>query len=342
MPTTLALSPRRLARTLAVCAGALLLAGTAMATTPDENDPDFNRGGRTGFQFLKIGLGARQAALGEAAVATVDDASAVYWNPAGLTNVENYSASLSYTRWLADMNYSGAAVAGRVGNLGTVAVAVAALDYGDIPEAVVGEGPDGRTGDTFSGSDLMIGVNYAREFTEQLSIGIGAKYVHESLFDQGAGTFAFDVGTQYKVGYRGLTLAMAAQNLGGTARWLEEGASDRQEGYDLPLVFRLGVSGNLLGEDAFVGLGGSSRLVGSVEALHTNDYSERVHAGLEYVFNDILALRGGYRLNYEEGTWSVGAGVMPRIGGMQMHLDYAYVGYEFLDAPHRFSVSFDY
>ena len=135
---------------------------------------------------------------------------------------------------------------------------------------------------------------------------------------------------------------MAAQNLGGSVRWLEEGVSDRREGYDLPLVFRLGVSGTLAGPDGFLTLGEQNRVVGAVEAIHTNDYNERLHVGLEYTFADVLALRGGYRLNYDEGNWSVGAGVMPRVGGLQMRVDYAYVGYDVLDAPHRLSVAFAY
>ena len=311
-------------------------------SNPLESDGSFNRGGRTAFQFLKIGLGARQAALGEASVALTTDASAAFWNPAGLTGVEHYAGSLNYTRWLAGTNYSGAAVAGRVAGVGTLALSAAALDYGDIPEAVVGQGSDGRTGNQVSGSDVLLGLSVGRQFTDNLSIGLGAKYVHESLAGYGAGAFTFDVGTHYAVGYRGITLAMAAQNLGGTVRYLADSLSDRREGYDLPLVFRLGVASNIAGPDGFVGLGSESRLVGAVEAIHTNDANERLNAGLEYTFNDILALRGGYRLNVEEGSWSVGAGVMPRIAGGRLAIDYAYVGTSVLEAPHRLSLSFSY
>lgn len=318
---------------------------SAPVTAQDQDPPlngsdDFNRGGRTALQFLKIGVGARQAALGEASVALVSDVNAAFWNPAGISGIENYEASFSYARWLADTNYSGAAVGGRVGGLGTFALSLAALDYGDIPEAVVGEGTDGRTGDTVSGGDFMAGLSYARDFTDRLSLGVGVKYLHESLGDYGAGAFAFDVGTNYSVGYRGVRLAMSAQNLGGSVNWLEEGATDRTEGYDLPLVFRVGVSGNLVGSDGFLTVEGPHRLVGAVEAINTNDFSERLHLGAEYTFNDLLSVRGGYRLNYDEGNWSIGAGLTPAVGGMQMRLDYAYVSYEFLDAPHRLSASF--
>jgi hypothetical protein len=339
-------NPRRAPRLLAPLAGALLLlAAPAAAQTgeppPAGEDEDFNRGGRTAFQFLKIGLGARQAALGEASVALVRDASAAFWNPAGISGIERYSASLSYTSWLAGTTYAGVAGGART-PYGTVALSLAALDYGDIPEAIVGGPGDGRTGETFSGGDFMAGLSFAREFTDRLALGVGVKYLHETLWDHGAGAVAFDVGTNYDVGYNGLRLAMAAQNLGGAVHFLADTLTDRTEGYDLPLVFRVGVSGNLVGADAFVGMDGPHRLVAAVEAINTNDYSERLHLGAEYTFNDLFAVRGGYRLNYAEGNWSVGAGLSPTISGVRMRFDYAYVGYEFLDAPHRFTVSFAY
>jgi hypothetical protein len=338
--------PRRLTRRLAVLAllaGALALPAAAQDGDPPSLDPgdDFNKGGRTAFQFLKIGVGARQAALGEASVALVRDVSAAFWNPGGIAGIERYEASLTYTRWLADMNYAGAAVGARVDGVGLFALSVAALDYGDIPEAVLGTGSnDARTGGTFSGGDFMAGLSYAREFTDRLAIGVGVKYLHENLWEESASTVAFDVGTSYAVGYRGIRLAMAAQNFAGSVSWRDETRTDRPEGYDLPLVFRVGVSGDVVGADGFVRLDGPHRLTAAVEAINTNDFSERLHLGAEYTFANLFALRAGYRLNYDEGNWSVGAGVSPEVGDMRLRVDYAYVGYEFLDAPHRVSVGF--
>jgi hypothetical protein len=320
----------------ALLAVALALPAAAQAPDPDAG---FNKGGRTAFQFVKIGVGARQAALGEASIASVRDVSSAFWNPAGIMGIERYEATFSYTRWLADMNYVAAAVGGRVPRIGTFAVMLAALDYGDLVEAVMDDRPDGRTGQMFSGGDILVGVAYARQFTDRLTLGVGAKYLHETLWDRSAGAFAFDVGTTYDIGYRGLTLAMAAQNYAEGIRFGSE-EEGFEEAFDIPLLFRVGLSGTLAGPDGFIGLPGANQVTASVEALNSNDYGERLHFGLEYVFSDLLALRGGYRLNYAEGNWSVGAGVTPPpMGGARVRLDYAYVGYEFLTAPHRFSVA---
>ncbi len=323
---------------------ALLLAA-APAWAQDGGDPlapkdDFNKGGRTAFQFLKIGVGARQVALGEAGIATVRDVNAVFWNPAGIAGVTGVETSFSYNRWLADMNYVAGAVGVRLRGAGVVALSIASLDYGDIPEAVVTEGTaDPRTGNTFSGGDFMVGLAFSRSFTDRLSIGVGAKFLRESLFSYAVNTYAFDIGTNYDMGYKGLRLAMSVQNFGGAVNWLGEGVTDREDGYDLPLVFRIGVATSVVGRDAFVDLGERHDVVLSVEAINTNDYSERLHVGAEYGFGDLITLRGGYRMNYEEGNWSFGVGLHPRMSGLEMRVDYAYVAYQYLSAPHRFTVS---
>ncbi len=339
----------RLFLALALAVG---LIGTVPAYGQDlEQDDDFNKGGRTAFQFLKIGIGARQAGLGEASIALVRDVNSVFWNPANTAAIESVEASFTYTRWLADMNYVSGAIGARWNRVGVFTLSIASLDYGDIPEATVGGGSNGdsRTGATFSGGDIMLGLAYTREFTDRLSIGINAKMIRESLasgidiagdhFNRTASTIAFDVGTNYYLGYRGIRLSMSAQNFGGAVKWLGD-ASDRVEGYDMPLIFRIGISTNLVGTDnAFLDMGPTHRVAFSAEAINTNDYSERVNLGAEYLFSDFLALRGGYRFNYAEGNWAAGVGLYQSVSGFALRLDYAYVHYEFLDAPHRFSVS---
>lgn len=326
---------------IAVLAAIGFLAGAQPARTQDvQQDDEFNKGGRTAFQFLKIGVGARQAGLGEASIASVQDVNAVFWNPANLRGLTGVETSFSYANWLADMNYVAGAVGTRWSRIGIFALSIATLDYGDIEETLVTAGPDGdnRTGNTFSGSDLLIGVSYAREFTDRLAIGVGAKFIQEDLFEYSVNQFAFDVGTSYHLGYNGTRLAMSAQNFSGSVKWLGD-ASDRPEGYDIPLVFRIGVATNLVGSDAFFNAGPAHRVVFSAEAINTNDFSERLHVGVEYAFSDLLMLRGGYRFNYAEGNLSLGAGLHSEVSGIEMRIDYAYVAYEFLDAPHRLTVS---
>ena len=305
---------------------------------------DFTKAGRTAFQFVKIGIGARQVAMGEASLAVVRDVNAMYWNPANITGINKGEASFSYASWFADMDYVAAAAGYRWDGIGVFSLGFAGLDYGDIPEALVtgtNGSSDTRTGNTFTGSDLLFGFSFAREFTDQLSIGIGVKYLNETLFDYSVGVFAFDVGSYYNTGYNGIRIAMSAQNFSRSVQWLEDG--DREEGYDIPLIFRIGLAVDLVkANNAFFSMGEGHSLMVSLDAIHTNDYAERMHVGAEYWFGDVLALRGGYKFNYEEGNLSFGIGLRPSVSGIRMNLDYAYTHFEFLESPHRFSLSFGF
>ena len=58
------------------------------------------RAGISTAQFLKIGVGGRAAALGEAFIAVANDASALYWNPAGLVQFEENQVMFSHNSWV--------------------------------------------------------------------------------------------------------------------------------------------------------------------------------------------------------------------------------------------------
>lgn len=303
----------------------------------------FNKAGRTTFQFLKIGVGGRAAAMGEAVIANTQDINSVYWNPAGLTGVQNLEAGVNYTKWIADLNVTSAAVGYNLGEA-VVAFNYMGLNYGNIQEALTTSASgrvDTRTGSTFTGSDLALGFTVARRFTDQLSIGVNIKYLRENLFSYTTSMWAGDVGTYYDTQWKGIRIAMTAQNFSKQARWLYT-KEETQQSYELPLVFRIGTSIDLMGgENLFLGGDGSvNKLTLDIDAIHTNDYAERLHIGGEYVFMNMLSLRAGYRMNYEEGNLALGAGFKTEFSGVKMEFDYAYVKYDFLESPHRFSLIF--
>jgi hypothetical protein len=305
---------------------------------------DFNKAGRSAMQFIKIGVGARQTAVGEASIALVRDANATFWNPAAIAGVTGVEASFSYNRWIGDLKYYAAAAGFRVPDIGIFGVSFGSLNYGKIQEALVrssGTSSDTRTGGTFTGKDMLVGLSYAREFSDRLSVGITAKYLQEKLFIYSSDMFAFDVGTFYDTGFNGIRFGMSFQNFGKAVKFLDEG--DREEGYDVPLLFRVGVAADLLGpEGAFVSVGNGHRMTLAFEALNTNDYGERYHVGGEYTLLDFLVLRGGYRFNYAEGKVSFGAGVQQVVSGLNVRFDYSYVSYEFLNSPHRLTLTIGY
>jgi hypothetical protein len=308
---------------------------------PETYAQSFNKAGRASFQFLKIGIGARQTGMGEAGISVVRDVNTVFWNPSGITGIASGEASFSYNRWFADLNYVAAAAAMQWPGVGVIGVSFANLGYGDIPEAlatVESGSSDTRTGQTFTGSDLMAGLTFARQFTDNLSIGVTAKYLREKLFIYSVNTYAFDVGTYYDTQFKGIRFAMSAQNFGKSVQYLAVGS--RMEGYDIPLLFSIGASVDVINPgDAFINAGESQRLTLALETVNSNDYGERWHVGAEYGFMDFLYLRGGYRFNYDDGNLSFGVGLQKKFGDLDLRVDYSYVSYEFLSSPQRVSLT---
>jgi hypothetical protein len=309
-------------------------------------DAQFNKAGRTTMQFLKIGIGARQVALGETGIASSGDVNSIFWNPAATIGFEGLQASFSYTNWIADLNIMSGAVGINVESIGTISLSYVTLDYGDLEEAYTTSASgniDTRTGSTFSGSDLLFGIGIARSFTDKLSIGVNIKYIREDLFSYSSDLWGFDVGSYYDTQWRGISIAMSAQNFSSQARWLYT-KEEEQQTYELPIIYRIGMNIDLLGNsDLF--LGGSNnqhKLSLGVDAIHTNDYAERLHLGLEYSAFNLISLRSGYKFNYEEGNFSAGIGLFYETALLKLTIDYAYVQYDFLESPHRVTLSMEF
>ena len=324
----------------------LVLSMIIFLTWQNQALAEFNKAGRTSLQFLKIGIGARAAGMGEACIADLKGVNSVFWNPGGLTEIPTAEAAFDYASWIGDLSIMSAAAGYNIDGIGAFAVSYVGLNYGDLDEALVisaSGGIDSRTGNTFSGSDMAAGFSFARRFLDNLSIGVNVKYVQEELYSYKASLWAIDVGSYYDTGWRGIRIGMAAQNFAKQARFMQT-KQDYEQSYDIPLLFRLGFSIDLAGGSELF-LGGDPdmhALTINVDALHSNDYAERLHMGLEYRFLSMFAIRSGYRFNYEEGQISLGGGINYQAADINFRFDYAYVDYDFLDSTHRFSIILSY
>ncbi|MEM1041677.1 MAG: PorV/PorQ family protein [Bacteroidota bacterium] len=285
---------------------------------------EFEKSGSAGFQFLKIALGARESALGEAAAAMTNDANAVFWNVGALPLIGERQVAFTHNEWIVDSSLDALVVAAPVG---PYAVGLSLVRFGIEPfeETTVLE-PDG-TGRMVEAGDVMIGLAGARRFTDRLTIGVQAKYVIEMLDNDRFQNVLFDVGALYYTGFRQLRLAFTLQHFGPDTEGLEQS-------FRTPLLFRVAAADDLVRFDQV-------RVSGAVELVHPTDNEEWVNGGVEAVLLDVLALRAGYRVSVDEGAWSVGAGVVPpRVEGVGVRADYAYVGFgDLLGATHRFTVS---
>jgi hypothetical protein len=306
---------------------------------PAESDAAFAKVGTAGAQFLKIGLGTRGAAMGGAFIATADDPSAAWWNPACLVRVPGTQVQVTHTEWFESIRYEAGAVTREFPGIGTFALQFGLLNSGDMEETTV-EQPGG-TGNTFTCTDMVAGLSFSRMLTDRFSAGITVKYVREQWDDVSAGGIAVDLGTLYNTGFRTLRIGMTIQHFGGeltpggnyTSYYSGEDSTDTYMPYSLPMTFRLGLAMDVLDR-------GSHFLTVAVDAVHPNDNLEQVGVGAEYWFNNLVALRGGYRINTDEEGLTAGAGFRIPVGGKTITLDYAYADWGRLEMVHRASLGF--
>lgn len=309
--------------------------------------------GTTAAQFLKIGVGARAISMGGSFVAEANDLSALYWNPAGLSNIQGGAVQFSHTQYLADISYSYAAFGFRIGSLGTIAASLIYLDSGEMKVRTVSH-PDG-TGEFFKAQDLALQLSFARALTDRFSIGTTVKYIRETIWHSSASAMAFDVGVLFTTPFRQLRLGASMANFGpkmqmsGRDIIFSTDPSPLQEGnveivnseylvdrHPLPLLFRVGLAWDAMNT-------ADHRVVVVTDAAHPNDNSEYLNMGMEYNFRDLFAIRGGYRNAFETDgeqglTWGVGLNL--RIDrSTRASFDYAYADFGRLEQTHWYTLN---
>lgn len=312
--------------------GSLLLVGTA-------NAQSIKKVGQSGLQFLMIDVAARPAAMGGAFVLAGQGADAMFYNPAGMTEMDTrIDVMASRTEWIADIGISAFGAAMSFGNWGTFGLNATIADYGTSVGTRVAENAQGfvETGNLNWGA-YAVGLSYGRKLSDRFMIGGQVKYTHESLGesataagmqDNDVSGVAFDFGTIFYPGFRSFRFGMSAKNFSPQYKYEEDS-------FELPLTFRIGVAMDVL--DLTGGSENSSLLVG-VDALHPRDYTERLHIGGEYWYGDLVALRAGYKTNYDEEGLSLGAGLKYNAGGTIIKIDYAYTDFGAFSNVNRFTI----
>ncbi|MCX7756812.1 MAG: PorV/PorQ family protein [candidate division WOR-3 bacterium] len=315
----------------------------------------FSKVGTTSAQFLKIGVG-RATGMGEAFTAIADDASASYFNPAGLTQLGKREFFVNHIDWISDINHDYLCAALPITNIGVLALSVTALTMGDMEKLTIDDPAtaireDDSTGLYFGAMDLAFGLTFARQITEKLSFGLTAKAINQTLYNLSASGAALDFGLLYFTGFKSLRLGAAITNFGTSLTYsgiaiqfqdttfaLKPRAQYLTTPTPLPVTFRFGIAYDILDNPA-------NRLTFACDLLHPNDINETINFGLEYNYRKVFFLRGGYILNtdleyaqaikYTTGL-SFGAGFMTNLTpGVTLRLDYCYRDMGWLKGSHR-------
>ncbi len=322
---------------LSVCATAAVLAAPAQAV--------MKKVGQTGLQFLKIDMSTRGAAMGGSYTTVNNDATSMFYNPAGLAAMESdVDLFVTHTQWIAGISYLGGGGAVNLGNWGTVGLSWITANYGD--DFIGTQYANNYLGYIETGklnvSAYTGGLSYASRLTDRFSVGGQVKYCYQHLggnFIDSLGTIqknevsglAYDFGTIFYPGYKSLRIGMTIRNFSSEYKYVEEG-------FELPLTFVIGAAMDVLD---LMGAHDDALLV-SVDAVHPRDYTERVHLGAEYTFMKRISLRVGYKFNYDNEGFTAGLGLQQQISGVLVNVGYAYAPMKYFDAIHRISISASY
>lgn len=304
---------------------ALLLAAAAPARALNE------QAGTSGAQFLKLGSGARAGAMADSFSAVADDASAAYYNPAGLTQLQGAQLAGAHTAYIQGMSYEVLQFAYPFSrqekfSRHSLALGIYYLSISNLER---------RTGDstdavgTFGASDGAYALSYAYAVDGRLSLGATGKYISQELDTYHASAMAADLGTLYKLnpdGKRPMTASFVLRNLG-TRPKFAGGESD-----PLPVSGTLG-----LGLQAL-----PKKLRVSVDVTKYRDADLFAAAGGEYVhqFQDGLsgAFRAGYSSQRRDLAGLSGLTVGGGLGLQKASFDFAWVPFGDLGNTFRFSL----
>jgi hypothetical protein len=298
-------------------------------------------------EFLKIGVGARALGMGGAFVSLADDASAAYWNPAGLVQLRSREAMGMHASqfggvvahdvlsFVAPMNVD----TRRPSALGVTLIRLGVDDIQVTKNAKIGEDANGNPiladslVETKSAYDLALLLSYGRTLSDHWSGGLNFKLIRQSLVGEGASFgMGMDLGFRFQPN-PGLALGLRLADITTTRLYWDTG---RRETVAPSIALGAhttraipGLSGSLV-----LSMTGAYSFEGATEkpdflAFTVGDVPVTFSPGAEYWYNDTVALRVGS----DAGNFTAGAGIRYK----QVGADYAYLSHDELESTHRVS-----
>ncbi len=316
---------------------------------------------RPGAVFLMIWPGARATAMAGAFSASADDATACYYNQAGLAFIDKTIATLQHANWLPGLHkgmyYEYTGVARPIRN-GTLGLDIIYLTTGETQ--VVNE--NGINLGTYTTFDIAVGLNYGLKLQPNLGLGLGWKFIYSFLFPDwviekmpelgiesgGTGvTYGFDAGILYKP-FNFLTASTVLQNVGPNISYTQSGSSD-----PLPYTLRLGLKISPLNSRVLkINLNCEiTKILVGMFANENNSFFENAEyelreawkgVGLEINYFDFVMLRGGYFYDYEGQRIGLTFGGGIKAGGFALDVGVDEAMYDFKTSNKKFSLTYQF
>jgi len=340
----------------------LFAQASGTADIQDEPTSNNRRIGSSAATELLIPVGARGTAMGGANMAVSEGVESIHWNPAGLARV-NYAAEamVSSMAYIADIRMNYAAVGLKFEGVGSIALSIRALDFGDVL-MTTNDDPYGEGGRTYSPGFITVGLTYARQFTDAITFGLTTKVISEKMARATGSGVAFDLGVQYHGvgGIQGLNLGVALKNYGPAMSFSGSGLlhkaivteGRRPEQYfrsdaakfELPSTMEMGASYVRQVNDA-LSFVVNSAFVNNNLALNSYTFGGEVAYNLGIM---TVMGRGGYAYT-DTGTAdesifgpTLGFGIFYHTTAVDIIIDYAWRQVEYFDNNSVFSFKFGF
>jgi hypothetical protein len=274
-----------------------------------------------------LGVGAKSLGMGNAWVAIADDASASYWNPAGLAQLKKKQVNSMFAKLDMDRRFDFGSIALPLGHT-TIGGFIMRYGLEDIlatelnTDQIIGVKPDGtpiydiNILSPYSDNITSLGISLAAGLWDNLAVGGTIKYLRDSVYQQTAQGFGADLGFLYHP-LKELKIGLSLRNFPAKMNW----DSRLSTSTSLPVSADLGMA-----------YYPSNSLKFAVSMKKTEDVDFKFSLGTEYAFKDKMFFRAGYTNSH----FTLGLGVKVRT---DYTVDYAYADREF-EPEHRLSSTF--
>ncbi len=287
---------------------------------------------QTTYDFLRVDMSARAAALGGSFTSNNDDADVIFYNPAGLGTLASNPISFSFVKYLMDINLASLSYSTEFEGVGRFGAAVKYVNYGSFEESDI----NGNKTGTFNANELALIVGYANQLDKNFFYGANVKFIYSGIADRSSTAMAVDLGLHYFIPESNWNFGFSALNLGGQLSTYY----DKKE--NLPIDLAFGVSKKL--ENLPL------RLSLDFHRLNQNrdNFSQRFKAftvGAEFTLSKVMKLRFGFdnerRKDFKIGSTAGIAGFSTGLGLKisDYQFDYGYSSLGLVGGLHRISIS---
>jgi hypothetical protein len=295
--------------------------------------PAAARGGNSTYDFLRNDAGARTASLGGNVVTMTNDATTIFYNPAGIGTITGRSVSVGFFKHVLDINSGYVGFATAIDGLGMVGAGAVYTNYGEFKKT----GEEGQDLGTFGAGELALSVGYGGSLPSGLFYGASAKFIYSTIGEYSSSAVALDLGVQYEALPGRIRLGGSLRNLG---TQLDPYGTTRE-----PLPLDLAIGATFTPEHLPASLHiGLHRLTDKYESV--SDRLKAFTAGAEFTLSPNVFARVGYdnekrqelKIGQSSGLsgFSLGAGFATGF----YTVDYAYSSLGPIGALHRISISF--